>query len=85
MVRTKIMSKKEKLRRKIIESDSEISFEDLITFLCQNGFQMRQRGSHCIFTLNDIPDQLNIQSTAQGKVKRYQIKQVRDFFQRNRL
>lgn len=79
------MSKKEKLRRKIIDSDSEISFEELVTFLRQSGFQMRQRGSHCIFTLNDILAQLNIQPTTQGKVKRYQIKQVRDFFQRNCL
>ena len=72
------MSKYSKLRQQILagDSDGNILFTELCNLLRRLGFDERVRGSHHIFTRNNIPEILNLQP--QGtKAKRYQVKQVR--------
>ena len=72
------MSKYSKLRQQILagDSDGNISFTELCNLLRRLGFDERVRGSHHIFTRNNIAEILNLQP--QGtKAKRYQVKQVR--------
>lgn len=57
-------------------SDANIVFSDLITLLRFLGFEERIRGSHHIFTKDDIEEILNIQPCG-NKAKPYQVKQVR--------
>ena len=72
------MSKYSKLRQQILagDSDGNILFTELCNLLRRLGFDERVRGSHHIFTRNNIAEILNLQP--QGtKAKRYQVKQVR--------
>jgi len=72
------MGKYSKLREQILSgaSDSNISFPELCALLKRLGFEERTRGSHHIFTCQEIPEILNLQPKG-TKAKRYQIKQVR--------
>jgi predicted RNA binding protein YcfA (HicA-like mRNA interferase family) len=58
-------------------SDANVNFEELCQFLTRLGFNERIRGSHHIFTKEDIEEILNLQPK-QGKAKPYQVKQVRE-------
>ncbi len=73
------MSQRDKLLVKILlgASDANIPFEPLCQLLRTLGFDERIRGSHHIFSREGIEEILNLQPK-QGKVKTYQIKQVRD-------
>ena len=75
------MSKHEKLIQQILSrtSDANISFSELCQFLLNIGFQERIKGDHHIFTKDGIDEILNLQPL-KGKVKRYQVKQVRNVF-----
>jgi hypothetical protein len=42
-------------------------------------------GSHRIFTLEGIEGIINLQKTQDGKAKRYQVRQVREFLVNNQL
>ncbi|MDH5716913.1 MAG: type II toxin-antitoxin system HicA family toxin [Spirochaetia bacterium] len=67
--------KSEKLLRKIINSQSNIRFEDFIKLIKEYGFiQSRVKGSHHIFKHPEVEELINIQN-AEGKAKPYQIKQ----------
>lgn len=57
-------------------SDGNISFRDLCGLLKQLAFQERIRGSHHIFTRDDIEEILNLQPRG-SMAKPYQVKQVR--------
>lgn len=57
-------------------SDANISFAGLCQVLRDLGFDERIRGSHHIFTKDDVEEILNVQAK-QAKVKPYQVKQVR--------
>jgi hypothetical protein len=72
------MSKYSKIRQQILagNSDGNISFAELRNMLLQLGFEERVRGSHHIFTRDNIPEILNLQPLG-TKAKRYQVKQVR--------
>jgi predicted RNA binding protein YcfA (HicA-like mRNA interferase family) len=72
------MSKYSKLRQQILagDSDGNISFDELCKLLLRLGFEERVRGSHHIFTRDNIPEILNLQPVG-SKAKRYQVKQVR--------
>ena len=72
------MSKHDKLLFQILRglSDANIGFDELCGLLKHLGFEMRVRGSHHIFSLDGIPDQINLQRDG-AKAKSYQIKQVR--------
>ncbi len=64
--------------------DAAIRFEDLCRILLRLGFDMHIRGSHHIFRMPGIPEQLNLQ--ADGHLaKAYQVRQVRRLIQRHRL
>lgn len=57
-------------------SDSNVSFDELRSLLWHLGFQERVRGSHHIFTKENVEEILNLQPVG-AKAKAYQVKQVR--------
>ncbi len=57
-------------------SDSDVSFNDLVGLLKRLGFEERIKGSHHVFTLEGIPEILNLQPKGK-QAKTYQVKQVR--------
>ena len=69
-------------RRKFIDrirsgrSDSNIPFEQTVSLLEYLRFDKRISGSHHIFTRQGIEELIDIQEV-EGKVKPYQVKQVR--------
>ena len=72
------VSKTSKTLEKVLrgDSDASINFADLCSLLKHLGFTERVRGSHHIFTRQDLPEILNLQPRdADAKV--YQVKQVR--------
>lgn len=80
------MGKYEKLFIKILRanSDKNIDFEELKNLLLRLGFSERIKGSHHILTKKDIDEILNVQSKS-GKVKAYQVKQVRNILVKYQL
>ncbi|MDQ1557900.1 MAG: hypothetical protein QOD32_960 [Pyrinomonadaceae bacterium] len=72
------MSKYEKLLLRVLRgtSDANVTFDSLRGLLTHLGFDERTRGSHHIFTRNDIEEILNLQPLG-AKAKAYQVKQVR--------
>lgn len=73
------MGRREKFLLKVLlgKSDANISFIQLCELLKDLGFTERIRGSHHIFTKDDIEEILNIQPL-QNKAKAYQVKQIRN-------
>lgn len=73
------MSGWRKTLRKVLSgsSDRAIRFEDLRGLLLRLGFEERVKGSHHIFTKDDVPEILNLQPQS-GMSKPYQVKQVRE-------
>ena len=73
------MSKHEKTLLKVLSgtSDTNIAFDDICSLLKKLEFSVRVKGSHHIFTREEVVEILNIQSK-QGKAKAYQVKQVRE-------
>jgi len=65
-------------------SDASIVFRELCNLLVRLGFEERVRGSHHIFTRQDIEEILNLQPK-HGKAKAYQVKQVRGVIVKYRL
>jgi hypothetical protein len=65
-------------------SDANIGFSELCRLLKGLGFNERIRGSHHIFTRQDIEEILNLQPK-QGKARPYQVKQVRNLIVKYRL
>jgi predicted RNA binding protein YcfA (HicA-like mRNA interferase family) len=80
------MGKYEKLLSQILKgtSDANISFEGLCNLLQNIGFKMRIRGSHHIFTKDNVEEILNLQPKG-AKAKPYQVKQVRSIIVKYRL
>lgn len=76
------MGKIEKIREKLIDerSSSNFSFSDIQTLLLHIGFSMRIRGSHHIFTKKEVRIPIILQPIENGKVKHYQIAQIRKLF-----
>ena len=72
------MSQQEKLLAKILlgDSDTNIPFAQLRQLLHRLGFDERIRGSHHIFTKQDVEEILNLQPN-DSQAKAYQVKQVR--------
>ena len=73
------MGKLDKLLLNILQgaSDANISFSSLCNLLERYGFELRIKGDHHIFTRPDIDEIINLQPL-KGKVKVYQVKQVRN-------
>ena len=80
------MGKYSKLRERILAgiSDSNIDFTVLCQLLVRLGFDERVKGSHHIFTREDIAEIINIQPKG-SKTKPYQVKQVRGILVKYRL
>ena len=80
------MGKYEKLLLQILRgtSDANISFDDLCQLLHRLGFEERTRGSHHIFRKQGIEEKINLQRD-DGKVKVYQVRQVRAVIVKYRL
>ena len=57
-------------------SDGNISFADLKYVLETLGFVVRTKGSHFIYTKQDVAEIINLQPLG-SKAKSYQVKQVR--------
>jgi hypothetical protein len=76
----------EKLLKKILlgRSDQNISFSELCKLLEQLGFSRRTKGDHHIFSIEGIPDIINIQPLG-SKAKAYQVKQIRQLILNYRL
>jgi predicted RNA binding protein YcfA (HicA-like mRNA interferase family) len=80
------MGKHEKLILKILSgtSDANIPFDELCGVLKYLGFEERIRGSHHIFTRDDVKEILNLQPK-DNKSKPYQVKQVRNVILKYKL
>jgi len=67
-----------RLRDKILAggADANVEFSALCHLLIRLGFTERVKGSHHIFTRDDIDEIVNLQPKG-NKAKAYQIKQVR--------
>ena len=71
------MTRQDKFLDKLLRgtSDQNILFTDLCQLLVRLGFDERIKGSHHIFTKDQIEEILNFQP-AGSKAKNYQVKQV---------
>jgi predicted RNA binding protein YcfA (HicA-like mRNA interferase family) len=80
------MSKISKIEIQILSgrSDANIDFTDLCRLLNKFGFDERIKGSHHIFTRDDVEEIINIQSIG-SKAKAYQVKQVRNLILKYKL
>ncbi len=80
------MGKHEKLLGKILYgmSDANISFSGMRSLLKHLGFDERIRGSHHIFTRDNVVEILNLQPKG-TKAKPYQVKQVRNVILKYKL
>ena len=80
------MGKYQKLLIKILSgsSDANVDFEQLRRLLILFGFAERIKGSHHIFTKEDVEEILNIQEN-QANAKPYQVKQVRNLILKHQL
>ena len=65
-------------------SDANISFAGMCQVLRDLGFEERIRGSHHIFTKDDVEEILNVQAK-QAKGKPYQVKQIRNVIVKYKL
>lgn len=72
------MSKAAKTLEQILRgtADANVRFDDLCMLLRHLGFDERIRGSHHLFTRQDVHEILNLQPRNQH-AKPYQVKQVR--------
>ncbi len=80
------MSGDDGLRRKILsgQSDANVRFEELRSYLLQLDFTERVRGSHHIFRREDVRELINLQRDG-SQAKPYQVRQVRQAILRNHL
>ena len=76
----------DRLARRILygRSAANIRFNDLVTYLRRLGFKERIKGSHHIFYMDNIQDQLNLQPS-RGQAKAYQVQQVRKYIEKHNI
>ena len=65
-------------------SDANIGFNDLRVLLGTLGFEERIKGSHHIFTREDVEEIVNVQPKG-GNAKPYQVRQVRQLITKYKL
>ena len=80
------MSKFDKLILKLLSgnADRNFDFDDLVKMLLDLDFHLRVKGSHHIFTKDEVVEILNLQPLG-GKAKPYQVKQVRELLIKYKL
>lgn len=60
------------------QSDNNIAYDDLISFLERLGWETFSAGtSHCVYKHSLVPVAINVQRRKDGKAKAYQVEQVR--------
>ncbi len=81
------MTRIDKILGKVLRgtADANVPFEDLCHLVRGLGFEERVRGSHRIFTRDDVEEILNLQARSDGKAKVYQVKQVRQVILKYKL
>lgn len=81
------MGKNEKLIAKILRgtSDKNIDFNELVRLMNWLGFDERIKGSHHIYTREDVEEIINIQPSSENKAKAYQVKQIRELIVKYKL
>lgn len=81
------MTRTDKILGKVLRgtADANVPFEDLRHLVRGLGFEERVRGSHRIFTRDDVEEILNLQARSDGKAKVYQVKQVRQVILKYKL
>lgn len=80
------MAARKKLLDQILQgtADANVPFQRLCSLLRNLGFEERIKGSHHIFTMEAVPEILNLQPKG-DKAKAYQVRQVRDVILKFRL
>ena len=80
------MGKYEKLLIQVLRgaSDANIPFDGLCGLMCSLGFDERIRGSHHIYSKEDVEEIVNLQPLG-SRAKAYQVKQVRGIILKYRL
>jgi hypothetical protein len=80
------MGRYSKLRDKILAggADGNIDFSSLCQLLVRLGFEERIKGSHHIFTRDNVEEIINLQPKG-SQAKAYQVKQVRNIIVKYRL
>ncbi len=80
------MVRYEKLYHQVLSgtSDRNVKFDDLRWLLKRLGFDERIRGSHHIFTKDEVEEIINIQPKG-NQAKPYQVKQVRNLMTKYKL
>ena len=80
------MSQFEKLLLTVLRgaSDANIEFDDLYRLLTQLGFEVRIKGSHHVFSKEDVSELVNLQRDG-AKAKPYQVRQVRQVIVKYKL
>ena len=80
------MTQKDKLLSQILggRSDANVNFNELLSLLRSLGFSERIRGSHHVFTREEVQEIMNLQPKG-AKAKAYQVKQVRQVLVKYRL
>ena len=73
------MGRRRRLLERILSgrSDTNIPFEQTRTLLLRLGFEERVRGSHHVFTREDVEEIINLQDVG-GECKAYQVRQLRE-------
>jgi hypothetical protein len=77
------MSRWEKTKEQVVSgtSDANIGFDDICNMLTNLGFKERIKGSHHIFTRQNVVQIINLQPDGNGKAKKYQVRQMRILIQ----
>jgi hypothetical protein len=65
-------------------ADANVPFQGLCSLLRDLGFDERTKGSHHIFTMEGVPEILNLQPRG-AKAKAYQVRQIRNVILKHRL
>ena len=80
------MTQKDSVLSQILggRSDANVNFNELLSLLRSLGFSERIRGSHHVFTREDVQEIMNLQPKG-AKAKAYQVKQVRQVLVKYRL
>jgi predicted RNA binding protein YcfA (HicA-like mRNA interferase family) len=70
------MVKKQKLYRRILNSQKNVKFNDFVTIILAFGFTFNHiTGSHHIYDHPDVPQSVSIQPDKHNQAKPYQVRQ----------
>lgn len=79
------MTKKRKLLTKLLNSQKNVAFDDMVTLIEAFGFrQSRVSGSHYIFEHPNLSEIVNLQNR-KGQAKPYQVRQFLTLVEQHRL